>query len=251
MGSPRLAYSWILPISGLSATPMILWQPTQRSTDGRPAYSERRASAWQYWQGIWNEPAWTTWLKKIGCFGARGGRASVVGPPRYSGRASVRTKATIRRTWSALSVRSKGGIVGASPCAGPPWVITLTRNSSGSPFMRRPSARSAGRVAKPAADAPSPRPPSPWQVAQWVAKSARPAWTSRSASGPASARDPKTASQPMRMASPSAAPPAAQLRHPTPAPPPRPLFADQAEPALQVCVTDGAVHVDHALFEAL
>src|SRR5215470_1701466 len=115
-----------------------------------------------------------TWLKKIGCRGACGGRTSVVGPPRYSGRASVRTKATTARIWSALSVRSNGGIVGASPCAGPPCVITLTRNSSGKPFIRRPSVRSAGRVPK-----------------------------------------------------------------------------HEAEAALQIRVTDGAVHVDHAFFEAL
>src|SRR5438093_6993006 len=38
-------------ISGLSAA-AILWQPMQRATDGRPAYSERRASLWQYWQSI-------------------------------------------------------------------------------------------------------------------------------------------------------------------------------------------------------
>ena len=52
---------------------MILWHPKQRSTDGSPAYSERRASAWQYWQSIWYLPAWMRWLKKIGCVGARGG----------------------------------------------------------------------------------------------------------------------------------------------------------------------------------
>src|SRR2546430_11103669 len=52
---------------------MILWHPRQRSTDGSPAYSERRASAWQYWQSILYLPAWMRWLKKIGCVGARGG----------------------------------------------------------------------------------------------------------------------------------------------------------------------------------
>src|SRR5215470_8404582 len=192
-----------------------------------------------------------TWLKKIGCRGACRGRTSVVGPPRYSGRASVRTKATTARIWSALSVRSNGGIVGASPCAGPPWVITLTRNSSGRPFIRRPSARSAGRVPNPPADAPSPRPPSPWQVAQWVANRARPVWTVRSFSDAASAAEPQMMKAAPRRANPSAVPPAAQLRHLTPHLPSRPLFADQAEPALQVGVTDGAVHVDHALFEAL
>src|SRR5437773_10004927 len=47
-------FAWYLAIfltSGLSAA-AILWQPMQRSTDGRPAYSERRASLWQYWQSI-------------------------------------------------------------------------------------------------------------------------------------------------------------------------------------------------------
>src|SRR5258708_12268472 len=43
-----------------------------RSTDGSPAYSERRASAWQYWQSIWYLPAWTRWLKKIGWRGPPG-----------------------------------------------------------------------------------------------------------------------------------------------------------------------------------
>ena len=52
IGSPRRLKSWILAISGLSCAPMILWQPMQRSTEGSPAYSERRASAWQNWQSI-------------------------------------------------------------------------------------------------------------------------------------------------------------------------------------------------------
>src|SRR4029078_4264736 len=68
--SPRGAYSWILAISVLSWAPITLWQPRHRSTDGSPAYSERRASAWQYWQSIWNEPAWIRWLKRIGWRGA-------------------------------------------------------------------------------------------------------------------------------------------------------------------------------------
>ena len=38
----------------------------QRSTDGSPAYSERRASAWQYWQAIVYLRVWIRWLKKIG-----------------------------------------------------------------------------------------------------------------------------------------------------------------------------------------
>ena len=47
MGSLLAAYSASFLISGRSAA-VILWQPMQRVTDGRPAYSERRASAWQY-----------------------------------------------------------------------------------------------------------------------------------------------------------------------------------------------------------
>src|SRR5260370_34542933 len=65
-----------------------------RSTDGSPAYSERRASAWQYWQSIWYLPAWTRWLKKIGWRGAPGplaiGRAAAgaeTGVPRGAGEA--------------------------------------------------------------------------------------------------------------------------------------------------------------------
>src|SRR5438105_11170903 len=50
-GSLFAAYSASFLISGRSAA-VILWQPMQRVTDGRPAYSERRASAWQYWQSI-------------------------------------------------------------------------------------------------------------------------------------------------------------------------------------------------------
>jgi hypothetical protein len=38
----------------------------QRVTDGSPAYSERRASAWQYWQSILYCWTWTLWGKLIG-----------------------------------------------------------------------------------------------------------------------------------------------------------------------------------------
>ena len=41
----------------------------QRSTDGTPAVLLRRALVWQYWQPICIEPAWITWLKKMGCTG--------------------------------------------------------------------------------------------------------------------------------------------------------------------------------------
>ena len=44
-------YSASFLISGRSAA-VIWWHPMQRATEGRPAYSERRASAWQYWQSI-------------------------------------------------------------------------------------------------------------------------------------------------------------------------------------------------------
>src|SRR5688572_25904565 len=103
MGSRRLQYWWILAISGLSWAPMILWQPMQRSTEGSPAYSERRASAWQCRHGIWNEPAWMRWLKKIGCAGAPStlttGRA-ISGWK--DGRASDLRYAITWRAWSSL-----------------------------------------------------------------------------------------------------------------------------------------------------
>ena len=51
---------------------------------------------------------------------------------------------------------------GESPSAEPPRWMTFARNS------RRPSARFDGFVAKPAAEAPSPCPRSPWHAAQWV-----------------------------------------------------------------------------------
>ena len=51
IGSAREPYSASFLISGRSAA-VILWQPRQRCTEGSPAYSERRASAWQYWQSI-------------------------------------------------------------------------------------------------------------------------------------------------------------------------------------------------------
>ena len=148
---------------------MILWQPTQRSTDGRPAYSERRASAWQYWQSILNEPAWIRWLKKIGCFGAPGTVTSARALSGSNlGSASVRTKAAMSRAWASPRYAAKGGMPGDNPSAGPPCRMMLTMNASGSPFMRRPSARFEGLVAKPPAEGPSPRPASPWQTWQWV-----------------------------------------------------------------------------------
>jgi hypothetical protein len=41
-----------------------------RATDGSPAYTLRRASAWQYWQSIAYDPAWIAWLNSIGWGGA-------------------------------------------------------------------------------------------------------------------------------------------------------------------------------------
>src|SRR6202795_2179611 len=38
-----------------------------RVTDGKPANSERRASAWQYWQSILYVCTWTLCGKAIGC----------------------------------------------------------------------------------------------------------------------------------------------------------------------------------------
>ena len=147
---------------------MILWHPRHRSSDGNPAYSERRASAWQYWHGIRNEPAWIRWLKNTGCLGAPRTVTTVVADPgRYAGCASERRYATsVRICWSPR-YRSKGGIPGESPSAGPPWRTTFTRNSSGSGFINVPFVRSAGFVANAAADGPSPFAVSPWQTAQY------------------------------------------------------------------------------------
>src|SRR2546425_9521004 len=39
----------------------------QRATEGRPAYSDRRASAWQYWQSILCVCTCTLWGKVMGC----------------------------------------------------------------------------------------------------------------------------------------------------------------------------------------
>src|SRR6185436_395499 len=75
IGSRLAAYSASFLISGLSAA-VILWHPMHRSTDGRPAYSLRRASAWQYWHSIlyvctWtmcgNAIGWTEGLATAGC----------------------------------------------------------------------------------------------------------------------------------------------------------------------------------------
>src|SRR5882724_9044500 len=146
---------------------MILWQPMQRSTDGSPAYSERRASAWQYWHAIWNDPAWITWLKRIGWRGACGGDTSGFAiSGRNGGDANERRYSITWRVSLSLRNAESGGMPGERPSGGPPCMITLNRNSSGSPFISRPSVRSAGLVTNEAADDPSPRPVSPWQVAQ-------------------------------------------------------------------------------------
>src|ERR1700756_2685974 len=81
IGSFRCQYSWSFLTSGLPWAATILWQPMQRSTDGSPAYSDRRASAWQYWQLIWKAPAWIRWLNRNGWTGAPGGK---IGPAKTS-----------------------------------------------------------------------------------------------------------------------------------------------------------------------
>jgi len=60
------AYSASFLISGRSAA-VILWHPMHRSTDGMPAYSERRASLWQYWQSTLYVSTWTLCGNWIGC----------------------------------------------------------------------------------------------------------------------------------------------------------------------------------------
>src|SRR5437667_10397335 len=133
---------------------MILWHPRQRSTDGRPAYSERRASAWQYWQSSRDLRAWMRWLKKIGCVGARGAvTIGTTAAARNGGNASERTWRITWRICASLRYSPNAGMPGESPSTDPPCLMTLARKSSGSPFMRRPSARFEGLVAKPAAEA--------------------------------------------------------------------------------------------------
>ena len=66
MGCWRSQYPLSFSTCGLPWLATILWQPMQRSTDGTPAVLLRRALLWQYWQPICIEPAWITWLKKMG-----------------------------------------------------------------------------------------------------------------------------------------------------------------------------------------
>src|SRR5213593_2907610 len=156
-------------------------------------------------------------------------------------------------TCVALNNVLNGGMVGARPSAGPPFSMTLRRNSSGRPFINRPSVRSAGLVANPAADDPSPRPDSPWQAPQFRTKSAWPAWTSRgsrAAEAPAqkaaersertARRQPPPMSQ-RAMGTTTGRPEASRWR----------LFLDHLLPALQVEVPHRAVQVDRRLFHAL
>src|SRR2546430_17590655 len=92
---------------------MILWHPRQRSTDGRPAYSERRASAWQYWQSIRYLPAWMRWLKKIGCVGARGAvTIGTTAAARNGGNASERTWRITWRICASLRYSPNAGMPG-------------------------------------------------------------------------------------------------------------------------------------------
>src|SRR5260370_12949843 len=96
-----------------------------RSTDGSPAYSERRASAWQYWQSIWYLPAWTRWLKKIGWRGAPGtltiGRAAAGAD---TGVARGRGEAITAPICAAPGDRAKAGMARRSPPPGPPCPLT-------------------------------------------------------------------------------------------------------------------------------
>jgi hypothetical protein len=39
------------------------------STAGTPAWRERSAPVWQYWQGMWLSPACSLWEKAMGCVG--------------------------------------------------------------------------------------------------------------------------------------------------------------------------------------
>src|SRR6267142_2952025 len=116
MGSLRSQYSWIFLTSVLPSAATILWQPMQRSTDGTPAALLRRAPEWQYWQAIWYEPAWITWLKKIGCSGPC--RVVATGSTfagSYAGSASVRTYAMTSRICTSDRKGVKLGISGESP----------------------------------------------------------------------------------------------------------------------------------------
>src|SRR2546421_7259758 len=102
---------------------MILWHPRQRSTDGSPAYSERRASAWQYWQSIWYLPAWMRWLKKIGCVGARGGATiGSTAAARNGGGARGRTQRITPRRCTSLRYAPDAGRPRERPPAGAPCV---------------------------------------------------------------------------------------------------------------------------------
>src|ERR1043166_5153935 len=156
-------------------------------------------------------------------------------------------------TCAALSSVLNGGIVGARPSAGPPFSMMFLRKPSGSPFINRPSVRAAGVCPHPAAEAPSPRPESPWQGEQFRAKRAWPAWTSRgsrAAKAPAQKvvdRNARTARrQPPPMSERAMGhhdAKAGSLR--------RRLFLDHLLPALQVEVPHRAVQVDRRLFHAL
>jgi len=71
----------------------------------------RARPAWQYWQAIWYEPAWITWLKKIAAPAlAAWWRPGSTLAGSYAGSASVRTYAMT----SDLHVGEKGVEVGHS-----------------------------------------------------------------------------------------------------------------------------------------
>src|SRR5690242_13442659 len=147
----------------------------QRSTDGTPAEAPRRALAWQYWQEIWYEPAWITWLKKIGCTGPW--RVVATGSTPFGsnlGSARVRTYAMTSAIWMSERYGAKFGMSGDSPTDCAPCAITLCRKWSGSAFRIRPSVRSCGLIGRFWPATPSPLPSAPWQVAQYWSKVALP-----------------------------------------------------------------------------
>src|SRR5207249_9500191 len=131
--------------------------------------------------------------------------------------------------------------------------MMFLRKSSGSPFINRPSVRSAGFVPNPAAEAPSPRPDSPCQGEQFRAKRAWPAWTSRgsrAAKAPAQKATNRSARTARRQPPPMSEramghhdAEAGDLR--------RRLFLDHLLPALQVEVPHGDVQVDRGLFDSM
>src|SRR5437773_12421854 len=131
--------------------------------------------------------------------------------------------------------------------------MMFLRKPLGSPFINRPSVRSAGFVPTPAAQAPPPRPDAPWQGEQFRAKRAWPAWTSRgsrAAKAPAQKATNRSARTARRQPPPMSEramghhdAEAGALR--------RRLFLDHLLPALQVEVPHRSCQVDRGIFHAL